>query len=703
MKKVIVLFLAILIAALAVSPVQAGTQIATPAIDGDKADWAGLVMTITDEMGNSACGATGDIKAVYTAKDTTHVYFMVETYEALIDPNHNNTGVSLDLDYKPGDRWPWNDRTDLNLGFNQDGFWASLDSDGDGTTENVTIDGVQIAWGTNFVEGSIPISALIDFEYFQLASVSIWDSDAFPESTENTTCNYVQINPSQGIEYMYVQRRNNEDGTAGYNKLYFILYDNTQDPTDDMLVKATLYDPDGKEMTYIQPPVSLPDNYLWGNYDNNNGQWNFNSEFKSDIDYSSDFGGDLVPGEYRLHVTTANGDSDEKTFMVSQLVDDGPFVSSKSFRARSDGSGNLIWSWDKPSIDPNLHTSMSAVIGVEDNYDYYAWVTFPSDLNEMTVPKDVLDLLRTKGDNIFIGLHLRINDEFGNNFQRNRSTSVLLAEVPGAQGVDYMYVQRRNYETDQGIAIQNRLYFSMYDHLHSTLGDVLDTATLYDPTGKEIEFTMVPTYEPSNLLMGNYDVNTGHWKLASGFDYFDNGYSGKFAGDLVPGDYKLHVTTLAGGVDEQFFKVSQPVDDAPIIPSSSFQAWKDSSGNLTWKWDVPHDLDPGLNTRISAYMAIDGDDENFFWITVPTHVGSLRIPKATLDLLETTDDKIFLRLYLRINDDEGNNFQRNVSNAVSLEDAMVIPPEGDVNNDGKIGLPEAINALKIVTELNNAP
>jgi hypothetical protein len=631
--------------------------------------------------------------------DDTHVYFMVETYGLPIKPDpNNNVGMSIDLDFKPGKQWPWGDRTDLNIGFNLNGFWAFLDSDGDGTPDDFPINGEQIAWGADFVEGSIPISALVDFEYFQLVSVNTWDKDAFPSGTQNTTCNYVQINPSQGIEYLYVQRRNYEDGT-GYNKLYFTLYDHTQNPADDLLVKATLYYPDGIEVN-IPVPISIPDNYLWGNYDNNNGQWNFNSEFESDIDYSSKFEGDLVPGEYRLNVTTTNGDVHDKTFMVSQLVDDAPFVSSQSFKARSDGSGNLVWSWDKPSIAPNLHTSMSAFIGVEGNTDYYAWVTFPSYLNAMTIPKYVLDLLRTKGDKIRIGLYLRINDEFGNNFQRNVTTPILLDEVPGAQGVDYMYVQRRNYETAEGIAIQNRLYFSMYDLVNTTLGDVLDTATLYDPNGKKIDFTMATTYAPANLLMGNYDVNTGHWKLAAGFDYFDNGYSAKFEGDLVPGDYKLHVTTLAGEVSERLFKVSQPVDDAPIISASSIRASKDSSGNLTWKWDVPHDLDPALNTRISAYMAIGGDDENFFWITVPTHVGSLRIPKTTLDLLEATDDKIFLRLYLRINDEEGNNFQRNVSNAISLADAMVIPPVGDVNDDGKIGMPEAMNALKVVTKLN---
>jgi len=53
-----------------------------------------------------------------------------------------------------------------------------------------------------------------------------------------------------------------------------------------------------------------------------------------------------------------------------------------------------------------------------------------------------------------------------------------------------------------------------------------------------------------------------------------------------------------------------------------------------------------------------------------------------------------------INAEEGNNFQRNASNAVSFEDAMVIPSVGDMNNDGKIGLPEAMNALKMITKLN---
>jgi hypothetical protein len=159
------------------------------------------------------------------------------------------------------------------------------------------------------------------------------------------------------------------------------------------------------------------------------------------------------------------------------------------------------------------------------------------------------------------------------------------------------------------------------------------------------------------MLQGNYDTDIGQWNFDPGFDYFDNGYFANFNGDLIPGFYRLHVTTTGGWTDERTFKVSQPVI-APIISSSSIRAWKDSQGNLIWEWDPPHALDQNLRTRISAYMGIEGNEDYFFWITVPTHFGGMTIPKATLELLEAKGNKIFLQLYLRINDEDTHNFQR---------------------------------------------
>jgi hypothetical protein len=228
------------------------------------------------------------------------------------------------------------------------------------------------------------------------------------------------------------------------------------------------------------------------------------------------------------------------------------------------------------------------------------------------------------------------------------------------QGLNYMNVQQRNVE---GGNTYNRLYFSMYDQNQTPAGNVLASATLYDPNGDIVSIPF-PTYDPVNLLMGGYDVNSGQWNFGSGFDYFDNGYTASFDGDLIPGDYRLQVTTINGSTDEQTFKVSAPVE-CPIISSSSFHVWIDQSDNLVWDWELPA-IDPDLNTSISAYMTTDGDDENFFLISVPTDMNRITIPKTTFDLLKARGNNIIMGLNLRINDEFGNNYQRNISNPYFL-------------------------------------
>jgi hypothetical protein len=494
----------------------------------------------------------------------------------------------------------------------------------------------------------------------------------------------------QGLDGMYVQQRNYENGNT-FNRLYFSMYDQNQTPPGDVLASATLYDPNG-EVVNISSPTYAPGNLLMGNY--NNGQWNFSSGFDYfDNGYAANFEGDLIPGDYRLQVTTINGSTDERTFKVSAPVE-CPIISSSSFRVWKDQSDNLVWEWALPSIDPGLKTSISAYMAADGDDENFFWISVPTDVNRITIPKTTFDLLKARGDNINMMLFLRVNDEFGNNFQRNASNSFSL-NILGSQGLEYMYVQQRNYENGNTF---NRLYFSMYDQSQTPPGDVLASATLYDPNGEVVNISS-PTYAPGNLLMGNYDGNNGQWNFNSGFDYYDNGYAASFDGDLIPGDYRLQVTTTGGWSDERTFKVSQPVE-CPIISSSSFRAWKDSSGNLIWEWDPPYAINPTLRTRISAYIGVEEDNEYFFWITVPTHFGGVFIPKSKLELLEAKGNNIEISLSLRINDEFGNNFQRNISNGISLEDAMTIPVEGDVNNDGKIGVAEAIHALQVTTGSN---
>lgn len=265
-------------------------------------------------------------------------------------------------------------------------------------------------------------------------------------------------------------------------------------------------------------------------------------------------------------------------------------------------------------------------------------------------------------------------------------------QIRPAQGIESMYVQRRNYEN--GVSF-NRLYFYLYDRNQTPPGDVLSNVVLYDPNGSAVDIPP-PVRTTSNIMFGSYDASTGQWGYAPGFDFFDNSYSSNFSEDIVEGYYRLSVETTGGHFDERTFRARLPVD-GPTISASSFRAWKDDSGNLIWTWDPPFGIDLSLRTRVSAYVGVAGHDEHFAWVTVPTHMGGLTLPKNKLDQLEAFGSDIEFSLSLRFNDEYGYNFQRNISNGVSLDEAMEFPPKGDINGDGVIGLEEAIHALQAVS------
>jgi hypothetical protein len=254
MKKITLLFLTVLIAVFAVSQVHANTQIATITIDGDKSDWATLTPAVVDAEGNSGCGATGDVKSIYTAIDTTHVYFMIETYGVPI--KSANAGVFLFFDFKPGMQLSWGNRVDLIITVSATELSAYQQNAQSGAPESYPIEGEQIAWG-NVVEVSIPLSQLGSPTYFEPTSVDIWDNDVFPPPATNNHCNHVEITPPQGMDYMYVQQRNYEDGTT-INRLYFSMYEHNQNPPGDLLAEAALYDPNG-DLVNISLPTYAPE------------------------------------------------------------------------------------------------------------------------------------------------------------------------------------------------------------------------------------------------------------------------------------------------------------------------------------------------------------------------------------------------------------------------------------------------------------
>ncbi len=424
MKKCILLSIAFIIAVFSATQVLAATQTATINVDGNKSDWAAINPAVVDASGNSACGSTGDIKAVYTAMDSANVYFMVETYGTPI--NSTNTSVKVDFDFKPGQQLSWGFRGDIHISISSTGLSAWIDTNQDGTLEEFPIPGAVMSWG-EVLEGSIPLSQLGNPAYFEPTFANTWNYNLLPQN-HTSGCNPVTIRPGQGINFFYAQKRYYENGNT-FNRLYIEMYDQNPNQLGDVLASAILVDPNGNPVE-ISTPHYTSGKLLLGSYDMNNGQWKFDPGFDySDNSYSASFSGDLVPGDYRLQVITKGGWSDERTFRASQQVE-CPFIASSSFRAWKDTSGNLIWEWDPPyGMDPALRSRINALLGVEGNDFDFFWIGVPTHMGRLTIPKNTIKLLEDKGDKIRLQLFLRINNEFGNNFQRNASNNISLEQA----------------------------------------------------------------------------------------------------------------------------------------------------------------------------------------------------------------------------------------------------------------------------------
>jgi len=136
----------------------------------------------------------------------------------------------------------------------------------------------------------------------------------------------------------------------------------------------------------------------------------------------------------------------------------------------------------------------------------------------------------------------------------------------------------------------------------------------------------------------------------------------------------------------------------PIIPSDSVYAYKDISGNFHCSWDVPENIAPDLSTSIRAWVTAltDGVDlgKGEIYIKIPTHMGHLFIPNSVFQNLESVGNSFKIGLHLRTND----NSNRAYSNSIIFDATKMPPIKGDFNNDGKIDLKEAINALKVISD-----
>ncbi|MGE0085902.1 MAG: hypothetical protein AB7S75_15955 [Desulfococcaceae bacterium] len=218
-----------------------------------------------------------------------------------------------------------------------------------------------------------------------------------------------------------LQHRKYEDGTD-INRISFSFKDQSGNLIIDNIVKSVeLSDPDGIVIQLSNIVFNPFYKALYGSYDAQNGKWNYGSSFSSaEPYYSLNFNESLKSGQYHLKVTdNSNIVYDADRTFNGEIVT-LPVISSKSFYAYRDSSGNLIWTWSRPSdLDTGLNTSVRAFVSIYNNDQYMGelYVTVPTHLGYLFVPNDVYQKVLAEGSIFKLGIQLRTNDN------QNRSYS----------------------------------------------------------------------------------------------------------------------------------------------------------------------------------------------------------------------------------------------------------------------------------------
>ena len=248
----------------------------------------------------------------------------------------------------------------------------------------------------------------------------------------------------------------------------------------------------------------------------------------------------------------------------------------------------------------------------------------------------------------------------------------------------------------EGGGESNYVAFTMLDTSGNPVtSDVTSNVQLFGPSGAEINLASNGYYLTEKYLTGSYDSANGRWNYGNSFSP-DSGYAASFAGDLPAGVYHLVITTNSGMVYDRYINYSGKVT-LPIISSTSFYAYKDEGGNLLFSWKIPYDasfiatrLSTALRAWIDVYQA--GVFKAEIWVSAPTHLGHIFVPASVVQLYEAEGTEYQVAVQLRTTD----NRSRAYSQQVPLIIAQGPPIPGDVDGNGKVGLEEAINALKVV-------
>ena len=226
-----------------------------------------------------------------------------------------------------------------------------------------------------------------------------------------------------------------------------------------------------------------------------------------------------------------------------------------------------------------------------------------------------------------------------------------------ATEVSWMYVQNRRYENGRNL---NRLAFGLVDkngHILTDGSSVADVE-LHAPNGAPVTLSKY-RFDSDEEMFGLYDAVRSRWYYSDNWQ-FDSWFRANFIEPLIPGQYRLKVTTVDGMVVENSFHFKKRVE-LPVISSSSFKIYNDSLGNVIWKWDIPDDLGRLIfNNHTEARASIDIIKNEktvaYFFIKIPSHLGYIFIPRHIAEKITSKGDQFGFRILLETKDKNNRTY-----------------------------------------------
>lgn len=217
-------------------------------------------------------------------------------------------------------------------------------------------------------------------------------------------------------------------------------------------------------------------------------------------------------------------------------------------------------------------------------------------------------------------------------------------------------------------------------------------------------------YRGTNFITiaGDYDTTSQEiiWQDSPYLNFYDE-YEFFIGENIIEDIYRLEIQTKDEQLLTRHFEIGPYPDNYPPIRSSSFSL-RMENGDLVWSWELPgggYSLEgTEINARIRVYKNGSFTNTRVRIFNLPTTTNSIIIPKSIVDQIKLLGDQFGFRVRAAVWDHDQKLGLYSFSNwdYYEFKADSIVPAtlfRCDVQNDGKIGLEEAIQALQVVSGL----